>query len=264
MSTILKNLFLLTKKQHLEKNILVYLLFSVTRFWPWFHSISLCCDADVALNVTFDPGADVTRVGQHGPFIHELVTWDTETVKREGHRSRMDSEGMWCTITWTVVVTWLFVDRPHVQLKGADTETPQHLRVHHLERRRAWPSNTQHTWNKVKKQKKTFAFSFPHRELDDFVEEDLFVGKEVKHEILMDRAGATFWSQQLKHTHINFNCFVICVYSDLIVERSVGSFFDGRLFLLVTDLNHHTGVDVFPHQLPRLRDVNSNLRDGQA
>lgn len=31
--------------------------------------------------------------------------------------------------------TWLLVDCPHIQLKGADTETPQHLRVHHLERK---------------------------------------------------------------------------------------------------------------------------------
>lgn len=29
--------------------------------------------------------------------------------------------------------------------------------------------------------------SFAHRQLDDFVEEDLFVGEEVKHKILTER-----------------------------------------------------------------------------
>lgn len=32
------------------------------------------------------------------------------------------------------VITWLFVDCPGIQLKGSNAETPQHFRVHHLER----------------------------------------------------------------------------------------------------------------------------------
>lgn len=45
----------------------------------------------------------------------------------------------------------------------------------------------------------------------------------------------------------------------LVVKRSVGRFLHRRLFLLVSDLDHHAGVDVFSHQLPALRHVNGNL-----
>lgn len=45
----------------------------------------------------------------------------------------------------------------------------------------------------------------------------------------------------------------------LIVKRSVGPLFDWSLFLLISDLNNHAGVDVFPNQLPGFCDVNGNL-----
>lgn len=49
----------------------------------------------------------------------------------------------------------------------------------------------------------------------------------------------------------------------LVVKGSIGPFFDRSLFLLISDLNNHTGVDVFSHQLSGLGDVNGNLWDGQ-
>lgn len=45
----------------------------------------------------------------------------------------------------------------------------------------------------------------------------------------------------------------------LIVKRSVGPFFNRSLFLLISDLNNHAGVNVFPNQLPGFCDVNGNL-----
>lgn len=45
----------------------------------------------------------------------------------------------------------------------------------------------------------------------------------------------------------------------LIVKRSVGPLFDWTLFLLISNLNNHAGVDVFPNQLPGFCDVNGNL-----
>lgn len=35
---------------------------------------------------------------------------------------------------WERWTTWLFVNCPHIQLKGPNTEASQHFRVHHLER----------------------------------------------------------------------------------------------------------------------------------
>lgn len=49
----------------------------------------------------------------------------------------------------------------------------------------------------------------------------------------------------------------------LIEKGSIGPFFDRSLFLLITDLDNNTGVDVFSHQLPGLCDVYGNLWDGQ-
>lgn len=49
--------------------------------------------------------------------------------------------------------------------------------------------------------------------------------------------------------------------SYLVVKRSVGSLLDGRLFFLVTDLDHDTGVDVLTHQLPGLGDVDGDLQE---
>lgn len=45
----------------------------------------------------------------------------------------------------------------------------------------------------------------------------------------------------------------------LIVKGSVGRFLHRRLFLLISDLDNHAGVNVFTHQLSGLRDVNGNL-----
>lgn len=45
-----------------------------------------------------------------------------------------------------------------------------------------------------------YCFYSTHRQLDDFVEEDLFVRKEVKHKILMDkkeRGGKTIKQYQM-------------------------------------------------------------------
>lgn len=47
----------------------------------------------------------------------------------------------------------------------------------------------------------------------------------------------------------------------LVVKGSVGPLFDWSLFLLISDLNDHTGVDVFSHQLSGLSDVDGNLWD---
>lgn len=55
-------------------DLLVYLLLGVALFRPWLDGVSLLRDADVALDVTFDPGAEVTGVGQHRPLVDELVT----------------------------------------------------------------------------------------------------------------------------------------------------------------------------------------------
>lgn len=57
------------------------------------------------------------------------------------------------------------------------------------------------------------------------------------------------------------DCFVFFQSSSfyLVVKGSVGRFLHRRLFLLIADLDHHAGVDVFSHQLPALRDVNGNL-----
>lgn len=76
-----------------------------------------------------------------------------------------------------------------------------------------------------------------------------------------DTGGEKRWGQ-LDSQKSKITVFVM-IYSDLIVKGSVGSFFDWSLFLLITDLNHHTGVDVFSHQLPGLCDVNGNLRARQ-
>lgn len=48
----------------------------------------------------------------------------------------------------------------------------------------------------------------------------------------------------------------------LVVKGSVGPLLNRSLFLLISDLDDHAGVDVFSHQLSGLRDVNGNLRDG--
>lgn len=55
-------------------DLLVYLLLGVALFRPRLDGVSLLRDADVALDVTFDPGAEVTGVGQHRPLVDELVT----------------------------------------------------------------------------------------------------------------------------------------------------------------------------------------------
>lgn len=47
----------------------------------------------------------------------------------------------------------------------------------------------------------------------------------------------------------------------LVVKGSVGPLFDWSLFLLISDLDDHTGVDVFSHQLSGLSDVDGNLWD---
>lgn len=45
----------------------------------------------------------------------------------------------------------------------------------------------------------------------------------------------------------------------LIIKRSVCPLFNGGLFLLISDLDNHAGVNVFPNQLPGFCDVNGNL-----
>lgn len=57
--------------------------------------------------------------GQKENTFHRLVRYHREAV---------------CSY-WNRWDTWLFVDCPHIQLKGPDAETPQHFSVHHLERR---------------------------------------------------------------------------------------------------------------------------------
>lgn len=94
-----------------------------------------------------------------------------------------------------------------------------------------------------------------HRQLDDFVEKDLFVSKEVKHKILTDTKEKE--GQMKRYQMDQDELWVLTVY--LIVKRSVGPFFDRSLFLLVSDLNNHAGVDVFPNQLPGFCDVNGDL-----
>lgn len=51
--------------------------------------------------------------------------------------------------------------------------------------------------------------------------------------------------------------WILWVY--LIVKRSIGPFFNRGLFLLISDLNNHAGVNVFPHQLPGFCDVDGDL-----
>lgn len=51
------------------------------------------------------------------------------------------------------------------------------------------------------------------------------------------------------------------VFFYLVVKRSVGSFFDRRLFLFIANLNHHAGVNVFPHKLSGFCDIDGNLQD---
>lgn len=46
--------------------------------------------------------------------------------------------------------TWLFVDRPRIQLKGANTETPEHLGVHHLKGIKRKQETENHLQNKIK------------------------------------------------------------------------------------------------------------------
>lgn len=99
---------------------------------------------------------------------------------------------------------------------------------------------------------------FTHRQLDDFVEEDVAVGKEVEHKVLMgrrDRGHLDTWFKGLIDPRQAREP------SYLVVKRSVGSLLDGRLFFLVTNLDHDTGVDVLTHQLPGLGDVDGDLQE---
>lgn len=163
--------------------------------------------------------------------------------------------------------TWLFVDCPHVQLEGADAEAPQHLGVHHLaDRKRKTTMRRSSVWQNDKIYHYLTHLVWTHRQPDDFVEEDLFVGKEVKHKILKARKEG--WLHYTTHAwsecSFPFICsvpFVIwfCSSSHLIVKGSVGSLFDCCLFLFVANLNHDTGVDVLTNQLLGLCDVNCNL-----
>lgn len=47
----------------------------------------------------------------------------------------------------------------------------------------------------------------------------------------------------------------------LIVKRGIGPLFNRSLFLFISDLNNHAGVNVFPNQLSGFCDVNGNLEN---
>lgn len=55
----------------------------------------------------------------------------------------------------------------------------------------------------------------------------------------------------------DFLSYPIWLY--LIVKGSVGPFFDRSVFLLISKLNNHAGVDVISYQLPGFCDVDGNL-----
>lgn len=77
------------------------------------------------------------------------------------------------------------------------------------------------------------------------------------------RAERIMKTWQLEWDTDDSNLFIYPIQIYLVVKGSIGPFFDRSLFLLISDLNNHTGVDVFSHQLSGLGDVNGNLWDGQ-
>lgn len=190
------------------------------------------------------------------------------------------------------VTTRLFVDCPHIQLEAANGETPQHLGVHDLPGRTIEAKDERKEVNVFKMtrtspvadstldlQSLTLAATLndsgnitrlllcsyllmcpAHRQFDDLVEEDLLVGEDVKHEVLTDgrEAWRTVNSRRIQTRRQRCFSSQFCS-SYLVVKGRVGRFLHRRLLLLVSDLDHHAGVDVFSHQLSGLRDVNGNL-----
>lgn len=80
------------------------------------------------------------------------------------------------------------------------------------------------------------------------------MSEEVEEEVLKEEAGV----DGLLEEPPGIKPADILTY--LIIKGSIGSFFDRRLLLLVSDLNHHTGVDVLPHQLSGFCDVDGDLQ----
>ena len=63
--------------QHLRLDII---LIPLAFGWD-LDSVALGDDADITLEIALHAPTDIIRVGQQGPFVVELVVWNTELVQ---------------------------------------------------------------------------------------------------------------------------------------------------------------------------------------